>query len=53
MADSRQLPRPRTGEDANNSEDCARVAVENSLYDFWRETLPAQTGAQFARPNES
>ncbi len=27
----------RTGEDANNSQDCARVAVENSLTDFWSE----------------
>ena len=44
LAAVRVLP---DGEDANNSEDCARVAVENSLYDFWRETLPAQTGAQF------
>lgn len=25
----------RTGEDANNSQDCLRVAVENSLTDFW------------------
>jgi len=24
-----------TGEDANNSQDCARVAIENSLTDFW------------------
>ncbi len=29
----------KTGEDANNSEDCARVAVENSLTDFWSDTL--------------
>lgn len=25
----------RTGEDANNHHDCARVAIENSLTDFW------------------
>ena len=25
----------KTGEDANNDHDCARVAVENSLTDFW------------------
>lgn len=25
----------RTGEDANSSQDCLRVAVENSLTDFW------------------
>jgi predicted metalloprotease len=29
----------RTGEDANNSQDCARVAVENSLTDFWEGEL--------------
>lgn len=28
-----------TGEDANSSADCARVAVENSLRDFWGDTL--------------
>ncbi|WP_370248577.1 neutral zinc metallopeptidase [Nocardioides sp.] len=28
-----------TGEDANASADCARVAVENSLDDFWSTTL--------------
>ena len=29
----------QTGEDANNSADCARVAVENSLTDFWGKEL--------------
>ena len=29
----------QTGEDANKSADCARVAVENSLYDFWSDEL--------------
>ncbi|MFT4262115.1 MAG: neutral zinc metallopeptidase [Nocardioides sp.] len=29
----------RTGDDANNSEDCALVAVENSLYDYWSGVL--------------
>jgi predicted metalloprotease len=28
-----------TGEDANQSSDCARVAVENSLTEFWEATL--------------
>ena len=37
----------KTGEDANKSADCARVAVENSLYDFWGDTL----GSDF-RPAE-
>ena len=47
MADTQRYESCQSGEDANNSEDCARVAVENSLYDFWRDTLPAQTDAQF------
>lgn len=29
----------RTGEDANNDHDCARVAVENSLTQYWDDTL--------------
>src|SRR5688500_3330704 len=29
----------KTGEDANNSQDCARVAVENSLTDYWGDEL--------------
>ncbi|WP_340538365.1 KPN_02809 family neutral zinc metallopeptidase [Nocardioides sp. GXZ039] len=29
----------KTGEDANNSTDCARVAVENSLTSFWEGEL--------------
>jgi predicted metalloprotease len=52
MADTQRYESCQTGEDANNSEDCARVAVENSLYDFWRETLPAQTDAQFRPARE-
>ena len=28
-----------SGEDANDSADCARVAVENSLHDYWTDTL--------------
>ncbi len=28
-----------TGEDATSSADCARVAVENSLHDFWTDEL--------------
>lgn len=31
-----------TGADANKNPDCARIAVENSLFDFWRDTIPAQ-----------
>ncbi|WP_225869179.1 MULTISPECIES: neutral zinc metallopeptidase [unclassified Nocardioides] len=29
----------KTGEDANNNADCARVAVENSLTDYWDSEL--------------
>jgi predicted metalloprotease len=29
----------KTGDDANNNEDCALVAVENSLYDYWGDEL--------------
>jgi predicted metalloprotease len=32
----------KTGDDANNNEDCALVAVENSLYDYWRDELADQ-----------
>src|SRR6476659_341319 len=37
----------KTGADANNSSDCARVAVENSLVSYWSKALPAQSNAQF------
>ena len=40
MSDTGRYDHCRTGEDANNDVDCARVAVENSLYDFWSDTLP-------------
>ena len=36
-----------TGADANESDDCARVAVENSLTAYWAETLPAQSDTDF------
>ena len=42
-----------TGEDANDDADCARVAVENSLYDYWADTLPAQTGVEFTPSRRS
>lgn len=38
----------KTGEDANNSADCARVAVENSLTDYWQSEL----GGKF-RPEQA
>lgn len=39
MADTQRYASCETGDDANNSTDCARVAVENSLTDFWDSTL--------------
>ncbi len=37
-----------TGEDANNSQDCARVAIENSLTDFWESELGGKFRAEEA-----
>lgn len=47
MTDTDRYSSCETGEDANDSSDCARVAVENSLYDYWSDTLEAQTGTPF------
>lgn len=38
----------KTGDDANNSTDCARVAVENSLTDFWGDELGSDFRAEKA-----
>lgn len=48
FTDTGRYAKCKTGEDANNDPDCARVAVENSLYDFWTEEL----GDRF-RPEEA
>jgi len=45
--DTERYANCRTGSDANEDVDCARVAVENSLYDYWSETLPDQAGLTF------
>ena len=45
--DSRRYAGCETGADANESADCARVAVENALTAYWAETLPAQSGTDF------
>jgi predicted metalloprotease len=42
----------KTGADAAQSEDCTRVAVENSLTSYWSEALPAQSNTAF-RPETS
>ncbi len=47
MADTDRYAACKTGADANDSADCARVAVENSLTDFWSDTLPQQSSASF------
>ena len=39
-ADTDRYASCTTGDDANASEDCARIAVENSLYDYWNSILP-------------
>ncbi len=46
-SDSNRYANCQTGEDAEQDVDCARVAVENSLTDYWSETLPAQAEVQF------
>jgi predicted metalloprotease len=47
MSDTGRYEQCDTGEDANNSADCARVAVENSLNDYWTDALPDQSGTGF------
>jgi predicted metalloprotease len=39
MTDTGRYDNCKTGTDANSDPDCARVAVENSLYDFWASEL--------------
>src|SRR3990170_7765966 len=40
-ADSDRYANCKTGADAEEDVDCARVAVENSLTDYWSEALPS------------
>jgi uncharacterized protein len=51
VSDTERYAQCETGADANESVDCARVAVENSLFDYWSDTLPAQSDASF-RPQQ-
>lgn len=46
--DSERYANCRTGADAQEDTDCARIAVENSLYDFWSGYLPQNTDVRFA-----
>jgi predicted metalloprotease len=39
MTDTDRYAHCKTGADANEDPDCARVAVENSLYDYWGNEL--------------
>ena len=48
MSDTGRYEKCETGADANDDVDCARVAVENSLDDYWSDALPAQSRADFA-----
>ncbi len=48
MQDSERYANCQTGADANSDADCARVAVENSLVDYWADTLPGQSDTQFS-----
>jgi predicted metalloprotease len=52
MSDSDRYENCKTGEDANTDVDCARVAVENSLHDYWSDTLAAQSDVSF-EPEEA
>ena len=46
MGDSERYANCKTGADAEEDDDCARVAVENSLVDYWSQTLPEQGGPE-------
>jgi len=37
----------QTGEDANNSQECALVATVNSVQSYWRTALPEQSGVEY------
>ncbi|HSE72212.1 MAG TPA: neutral zinc metallopeptidase [Nocardioidaceae bacterium] len=44
---SGELSHCRTGADANEDPDCARLAVVNSIQDFWGDALPRQAGREY------
>ena len=48
MQDSERYANCKTGADANDDEDCARVGVENSLVAYWDKTLPEQSDTSFS-----
>ncbi len=42
-----ELSHCRTGQDANEDPDCARLAVVNSIQAFWTDALPEQSARQY------
>ncbi|PKH41906.1 hypothetical protein SAMN05192575_106105 [Nocardioides alpinus] len=48
MDDTERYANCKTGADANDDEDCARVGVENSLVAFWETTLAEQSDTSFS-----
>ena len=42
-----ELAHCRTGEDANQDPDCARLAVVNSIQGFWSQALPQQSDRDY------
>jgi uncharacterized protein len=42
-----ELTECRTGADANENPDCARLAVVNSIQAFWAQALPQQAGREY------
>ena len=48
-ADNTELEQQcRTGADANDSADCAAVAIVDSIQDYWTTALPDATGTRYA-----
>jgi predicted metalloprotease len=45
--DGRALAHCKTGADANEDPDCARVAMVNSIQSFWTQALPQQSNRQY------
>ena len=45
--DSDRYANCKTGTDANEDVDCARIAVENSMFGYWSANLQEQSGTQF------
>jgi uncharacterized protein len=42
-----ELTECRTGADANDNPDCARLAIVNSIQAFWSRAMPQQTGREY------